>query len=74
MLHQNIQEGALGIKLDLVTPVNNSENYDKIIEMFQWEVMDVVELEQRELIEYVQDETDFAVSAKFNNTFYSSSH
>ena len=71
-LTEDVEEGALGIKLDLVTPVNNADNYDKIIEMFQWEVNEIVELEQREFIEYVQDETDFAISAKFNNTYYSS--
>ena len=70
-LTNEITEGKLGIQLDLVTPVNNSENYDKIVEMFEWEVNDVVELEQKEFIEYVQDETEFAVSAKFSNTFYS---
>jgi hypothetical protein len=72
-LTKKVSEGKLGIQLDLVTPVNNSENYDKIVEMFEWEVNDVVELEQKEFIEYVQDETEFAVSAKFSNTFYASS-
>jgi hypothetical protein len=69
-LTEKVNGGALNISLDLVTPVNNAENYDKIVEMFEWEVNDVVELEQKEFIEYVQDETDFAVSAKFSNTFY----
>ena len=67
-----VREGALDAKLDLVTPVNNSENYDKIIEMFQWDVREEVELSQNEFLEYVQDETDFAIQAKFSNTFYSS--
>lgn len=69
-LTKQVSEGKLGIKLELVTPVNNSENYDKIVEMFEWEVNDVVELKQDEFNEYVQDETDFAVSAKFSNRFY----
>ena len=30
------EEGALDISLDLVTPVNNADNYDKILEMFEW--------------------------------------
>jgi len=38
--------------------------------MFEWEVDNIVELEQNEFIEYVQDETDFAVSAKFSNMSY----
>lgn len=67
---KNVQAGSLDIKLNLVTPVNNAENYDKILEIFNWEVEALVELEQREFIEYVQDETDFAVQAKFRNSSY----
>ena len=66
-----VDEGALDAKLDLVTPINNSENYDKIVEMFEWEVDDVVSLTQQEFNEFVQDETEFALQAKFSNTMYS---
>jgi hypothetical protein len=38
--------------------------------MFTWEVDDIVELSQDEFLEYVQDETDFARSAKFSNAMY----
>ena len=38
--------------------------------MFDWEVKDVVTLEQKEFLEYVQDETEFAVRAKFLNESY----
>jgi hypothetical protein len=65
-----VQEGALDVKLDLITPIDNSDNYDSIIEMFEWEVQDVVELEQDEFKEYVQDKTDFAVRAKMSNSAY----
>jgi len=71
-LTKDIQEGVLNIRLNLTSPINNSNNYDKILEMFEWEVSDVVTLEQKEFIEYVQDETDFAINAKMSNTFYSS--
>jgi hypothetical protein len=67
---QKVQEGSLNAKLELITPINNAVNYDKIIEMFEWEVNDVVELEQQEFNEYVQDETEFAQQAKFSNMFY----
>ena len=70
---ERVEGGALDAKLNLITPVNNSENYDKIIEMFKWEVEDEVELSQLEFNEYVQDETEFAREAKFNNTFYDAS-
>ena len=39
--------------------------------MFEWEVEEFVELEQQEFLEYVQDETDFAVTAKMSNMAYS---
>lgn len=71
---ERVEEGALDAKLDLVTPIDNSENYDKVIEMFDWEVEDVVELEQDEFKEYIQDKTDFAVRAKMSNTFYNSNY
>jgi hypothetical protein len=40
---KRVNDGALNAKLSLVIPVNNSENYDKIIEMFEWELQDIVE-------------------------------
>jgi len=65
-----VEDGALDAKLDLITPVNNAKNYDRVIEMFEWEVEDVVVLEQDEFKEYVQDETDFAVRARMSNSAY----
>lgn len=70
-LKSRVDANHLDIRLDLVTPIDNSDNYDKIIQMFEWEVNEEVELEQNEFIEYVQDETDFAVTAKFSNQAYS---
>lgn len=64
------EHGELSLRLQLTTPINNSVNYDKIIEMFEWEVESVVELEQQEFLEYVQDETDFAIAAKMSNSLY----
>jgi len=69
-LTEKVNEGALNIQLNLITPIDNSVNYDKIVEMFEWEVDEVVELEQNEFLEYVQDETEFARSAKFSNMMY----
>jgi len=70
---KKVEEGALDAKLDLITPINNAESYDKIIEMFEWEVEDQVVLKQDEFNEYVQDETEFAMQAKFSNMMYVSS-
>lgn len=69
-LTEKANDGKMNLKLDLITPVNVSEDYDKIVEMFEWEVEDVVELSQDEFIQFVQDESDFSVSAKLSNTAY----
>lgn len=69
-LNTMVIDGALDVKLNLITPVNNADNYDKILEMFEWEVEDIVELDQDEFQEYVQDTTDFAVKARMSNTAY----
>ena len=71
-LTKEVNDGVLDIKLDLVTPIDNSDDYDAIIEMFVWEVKDEVELTQNEFKEYVQDKTQFAEEAMFSNTLYSS--
>jgi len=69
-LTEKANNGELRLQLTLTTPINNSENYDKIIDMFEWEVEPIVELEQQEFNEYVQDETEFAKIAKISNSMY----
>lgn len=69
-LRDKIDSGSLDINFDLTKPINNEENYDKIVEMFEWEENELVELGQDEFREYVQDETAFALQAKMSNTFY----
>ena len=66
----NLQEGSLDIKLNLTKPVDNTSEYDKLILMFEMEVHDVVELSLQEFNQYIHDETEFARSAKFSNSFY----
>ncbi len=70
LLTDKANKGSLSLSLNLITPVNNNDNYDKIIEMFQWEVDEIVELGQAEFNEYVQDETAFALQAKMSNSAY----
>lgn len=65
-----VKNGALDAKLNLITPIDNRENYDKILAMFEWEEDNIVELEQNEFNEYVQDETHFAVQSKIANMSY----
>jgi hypothetical protein len=70
LLLDSVDKGSLKASLNLTSPVNNSENYDKIVDMFTWEVSDEVELTQDEFKEYVQDDTSFSRNAKFANMSY----
>ena len=67
---KDVKSGSMSIGLSLTTPINNESNYDKIIDMFNWELSDEVTLEQSEFNEYVQDETQFAINAFLSNTMY----
>jgi len=69
-LTNKVEKGALDIKLKLIKPIDNRDNYDKIVQMFEWEVNDIVELQQDEFKEYVQDETNESIEAKFSNSAY----
>lgn len=62
--------GSLKIRIQLTTPVNRSDEYDKVIEMFNWEVKEEIELTQNEFNEYVHDDNDFSRSAKLANSSY----
>ena len=63
--------GSLKIEIRLTSPVNRSDEYDKVIEMFKWELKDEIELTQSEFNEYVNDENDSSKNAKFANSYYS---
>ena len=69
-LQKKLQSGDMDLSLNLVKPVNNSEDYDKIIMMFEWDTNEEVELSQIEFSQYVLDELHFAVHAKFLNATY----
>jgi len=71
-LKGRLDEGALDIQLKLTTPINREAEYDKIVEMFNWEVDSIIELTQSEFNEYVHDDNDQARNAKFSNMYYSS--
>jgi hypothetical protein len=70
-ISKELDSGSLKIKLNLITPVNRSDEYDKVIEMFDWEVDEVIELTQREFNEYVYDDNDSAKTTKMLNSTYS---
>lgn len=69
-LKDDIEKGEMGIKLSLVVPINRTSEYDKVIEMFKWDVNDEVELTQSEFNEYVHDDNDSARQASVSNSFY----
>lgn len=69
-LNKRLKKGDLKLGLYLITPVNQSEEYDKVIKMFKWEKRDLIEISQAEFNEYFHDETDFARSAKMSNLSY----
>lgn len=67
---KKLSDGSLTLRLNLVTPSNKAEEYDKILSMFSWEENDIVKLSQGEFNQYILDETDFAISAKIQNSTY----
>jgi enoyl reductase-like protein len=64
------ENGDIKLRLDLTTPIDNSKHYDSIIEMFEWEERDSVELSQQEFNEYVQDKTESSRIASMSNSMY----
>lgn len=69
-LTKKAKEGDLAIKLNLTTPINNIESYDKIVSMFEWDVNTEVDLTQQEFNEYIQDETEASRHATMSNQMY----
>ena len=69
-LNKELKNGELTLKLNLVTPVNRSKDYDKVIEMFEWEIQNIVKLTQKEFNEYIHDETNDALHVKMLNSTY----
>lgn len=67
---EELDGGSLKIGLKLITPINRSEEYDKVIEMFKWEIEEEVEITQREFNEYVHDDNDDSKYAKLQNSMY----
>ena len=69
-LTDDVNNGSVTIKLNLTTPVDNRNNYDKIISMFEWDILEEVELTQQEFNEYILDETEAARHAFLSNSMY----
>lgn len=69
-LIKNLKDGDLKLNLSLTTPILRSSEYDKVIEMFEWEVSDEVTLTQQEFNEYIHDDNSSARSTKLSNSMY----
>jgi hypothetical protein len=69
-LTKRVEAGDTSIRLNLTTPIDNVKSYDKILDIFEWEIDEEVELEQKEFNEYVQDETESARHAMMSNSMY----
>lgn len=72
-LKDKIDSGDLEISLKLTKPVNSSKNYDEIIQLFEWEINENVELSKSEFESYVLDKSAFANDARYSNSFYKGS-
>lgn len=65
-----LEKGSLSIRVNLVAPSNKSDEYDKLVQLFEWDINETVTLTQSEFNEYVLDETSFAREAKMLNSTY----
>lgn len=69
-VQEELTNGSLKIGINLVTPVNRADEYDKVIEMFNWETNDEIVITQEEFNEYVHDDNTSSIQAKFTNSTY----
>lgn len=70
-LQTDLDSGTFNkIHLSMTPPENRSDEYDKLVIQFEWEIADEVELSQGEFNEYIHDETSFARQAKLSNSTY----
>lgn len=67
---KKLKDGDLDISIVLVTPINRSEEFDKIIEMFKWEVEEVITLTQDEFNQYVHDDSPSSRNSILANSRY----
>lgn len=59
--------------LDLETPKNHSDDYERAIEMLDWEQADTVDLTESEFRQLVQDKWSWKGQFEMSNSFYTGS-
>lgn len=69
-LLKQAQKGKTNLHFNMTAPINRAEEYDNIMLMFKWELKEQVELSLGEFRQFILDESDFAISARHANSFY----
>jgi hypothetical protein len=64
---------AIELYLNLETPIDHTADYDRAIEMIDWEVGDEVQLTQNEFSQFVQDDWSWKRQFAMSNTTYTGS-
>ncbi len=54
-------------------PEDHTEDYDRVLEMLEWETQNTITLSQDEFRQLVQDDWDWSRQHRFNSAHYSSS-
>jgi hypothetical protein len=64
------KEGKLNIHLNLTSPISLANHYDELVEMFELEVREEIEISQQEYNEYYKDKTEVTRHAMLSNEMY----
>jgi len=69
---KELDRGNMGMQISLTTPINNSARYTKLINMFELELKDEIELTQGQFDEFIHDEFGWSRQAYATNSSYKS--
>ena len=69
---RDITHGGIRININIDAPENHSRAYENAIQQLEYEVNDIVELDQREFNSYVLNQWDWVDSFVMSNSKYSS--
>lgn len=65
-----IAEGVLRLNVHLEPPQDKTEEYERLIRMYEWELAESIELTIAEYNTVIEDRSDFAMRAKIINQSY----
>jgi len=69
---KELDKGNMGMQINLTTPINNSARYSKLINMFELELKDEIELSQSQFDEFIHDEFGWSRQAYATNESFKS--